>query len=98
MPALMRAGAHLNHAALYIVLLVQPVLGFLATNAWGFPLRWFDLVPIPSPVGLNEKLAETLSYLHWLGALALLVLLGMHIGAVIFHTFVRKDGLLARMA
>ena len=25
--------------ALYLVLILQPVLGFLATNAWGFPLR-----------------------------------------------------------
>jgi len=98
MPALMQVGARLNHAALYVVLIVQPTIGFLATNAWGFPLRWFGVVPIPSPVGPNEKLAEILSYLHWLGALALLVLLGMHIGAVVFHTFVRKDGLLARMA
>ena len=28
---------------------------FLATNAWGFPLVWAHLVPIPSPVGKNER-------------------------------------------
>lgn len=98
LPAVMRLGAGLNHAALYAVLIVQPVLGFLGTNAWGFPLLWFGVVPIPSPIGLNEKLAETLSLLHWFGALAMVLLLGMHVAAVIFHTFVRKDGMWARMA
>lgn len=98
MPGWMRLAARLNHAALYVVLVVQPVTGFLATNAWGFALRWFGLVPIPSPIGREEALAPVLSLLHFVGALALLVLLGMHLGAVVFHTFVRRDGILARMA
>ncbi len=98
LPAVMRLGATLTHLALYVVLIVQPVVGFLGTNAWGFPLRWFGVVPIPSPLGRSEALAPILSQLHWLGALAMLVLLGMHIAAVIFHTFIRRDGMLSRMA
>ena len=85
LPAVMKLGAAVNHAALYVLLIVQPVVGFLNTNAWGFPLAWFGLVPI-------------LSQLHWLGALAMLALLGMHVAAVVFHTFIRKDGMFARMA
>lgn len=97
-PGWMRLAAGLNHAALYAVLVVQPLTGFLATNAWGFPLRWFGLVPLPSPIGASEALAPILSQLHWIGALAMLALLGMHVGAVIFHTFLRRDGVWARMA
>ncbi len=98
LPAIMKLGAHLNHAALYVLLVVQPVLGFLGTNAWGFPLAWFGIVPIPSPIGRHEVLAPILSQLHWFGALAMLALLAMHIAAVIFHTFIHKDGMLSRMA
>jgi len=98
MPGWMALAAGLNHAALYVLLIVQPVVGFLATNAWGFPLRWFGLVPLPGPIGRHEALAPVLSNLHWLGAIAMAVLLAMHIGAVVHHTFFRKDGILARMA
>jgi cytochrome b561 len=97
MPALMKLAAAATHLALYAVLIIQPVVGFLNTNAWGFPFAWFGLIPIPSPIGRSEVLAPILSQLHFLGALAMLVLLGMHIGAVIHHTFIRKDGLLSRM-
>lgn len=98
LPAVMKLGAAVNHAALYVLLIVQPVVGFLGTNAWGFPLTWFGLVPLPSPLGRHEVLAPILSQLHWLGAMAMLALLGMHVAAVVFHTFIRKDGMFARMA
>ena len=98
LPAMMKLGANLNHLALYVLLIVQPVVGFLSTNAWGFPLAWFGVLPIPSPLGRHEVLAPILSQLHWFGALAMLLLLGIHIAAVIFHTFIRKDGMFARMA
>lgn len=97
MPGWMKLAAGLNHGALYVLMVVQPVVGFLATNAWGFPLKWFWLVPLPSPIGRHEVLAPILSQIHWLGALAMLALLAMHIGAVVQHTFIRRDGLLARM-
>jgi cytochrome b561 len=98
MPGWMKLAAGVNHGALYVVMLVQPVTGFLASNAWGFPLAWFGLVPIPSPIGRSEMWAPILGQMHFIGAIAMVVLLGMHVGAVIQHTFIRKDGILARMA
>ena len=98
MPGWQKGAAWLNHAALYVVMLVQPVTGFLASNAWGFPLRWFGLVPIPSPIGRSEAWAPVLGDIHFVGAVAMVVLLAIHVGAVIQHVFIRRDGLLARMA
>jgi cytochrome b561 len=98
MPGWMKLAATVNHGALYVLLVVQPVVGFLNTNAWGFPLRWFGLVPLPSPIGRSEALAPVLSNLHFVGAVAMAVLLAMHVGAVIQHQFIRRDGLLSRMA
>ncbi len=98
MPGWMKLAAGLNHGALYVVMLVQPLTGFLASNAWGFPVKWFWLVTLPSPIGRHETLAPILGQIHYIGAIAMIVLLAMHVGAVIQHTFIRKDGLLARMA
>jgi len=96
-PPFIRFAAHASHIGLYGLLLLLPVVGFLATNAWGFPLKVFGLLPLPSPIGKDEALAKVLSTLHWGGALAGALLLAGHVGGVIYHTFIRKDGLLRRM-
>lgn len=96
-PAFIRFAAHASHIGLYGLLFLLPIVGFLATNAWGFPLKLFGVLPLPSPIGKDEALAKILSTLHWGGALAGALLLAGHIGGVIYHTCVRKDGLLRRM-
>lgn len=97
-PGLIRLAATLNHLALYVVLLVQPILGLAATNAFGFPLDWFGLFRVPSPVGkLPDAQAGAINDTHWWVALALLVLLAMHIGGALYHGVVRKDGVARHM-
>ena len=96
-PAVFRLAAQANHALLYVVLLIQPVVGFLATNAWGFPLKWARLVAIPSPLGKDETLAPILSDLHWYGATLLLLLVGAHLGGALFHGVIRRDHVVQRM-
>ncbi|MCW3477321.1 cytochrome b [Limobrevibacterium gyesilva] len=96
-PALVRLLARLNHFGLYVVLLAQPVLGFLATNAWGFPFHWWGVLPIPSPIGRDEALAPILSALHWYGAMLLVTMVAAHLLGVAYHAYVRRDGLLRRM-
>ncbi len=96
-PAAIRVAAHTSHIALYVLLLTLPVIGFLATNAWGFPLSIFGVLPLPSPVGKDEALAKVLSAAHRIGALSIIALIGAHVAGVLYHTFIRRDGLLRRM-
>ena len=101
LPAPMRLAAETVHLALYAALIVQPVLGFLATNAFGFPMQgataYLGFIDLPRFMATNEPLATTLLAAHgWLG-LGIVALLGAHIGAVIFHQAIRKDGTLLRM-
>ncbi|HEX2825780.1 MAG TPA: cytochrome b [Burkholderiales bacterium] len=96
-PPAIRVAAHVSHAALYALLVIMPILGFMATNAWGFPLKVFDVLPIPAPYGKNEALAKTLSFLHLCGAIALISVIGAHLMGVIYHTFIRRDRLIHRM-
>lgn len=97
LPGAVRFAAHANHALLYTMLLVQPVLGFLATNAWGFPVTWAGLVHIPSPIGHDEHVAAVLSALHWYGAMTLLALIGAHLLGAAYHGLIRRDGVVQRM-
>jgi len=97
LPRAVRFAARTNHALMYAVLLVQPTTGFLAANAWGYPLTWVGLVPIPSPIGHDEAIAPYLSAVHWWGALLLLGLVALHMAGVAYHGVTRRDGVVRRM-
>ncbi|MCB8836627.1 cytochrome b [Aurantimonas sp. VKM B-3413] len=88
--------AGLNHALLYVALIAQPVFGFLATNAFGFPLDWFGLVTVPSPIGKSD-LAPTLMSVHVFLGWSILVLFALHIAGVLHHHLIRRDPMLERM-
>lgn len=95
--AWVRLLAGLSHSSLYALLILMPVTGFLATNAWGFPLKVFEVIPLPSPIGKDEELAKALSFTHWCGAVSMGVLLAAHLLGAITHRFVARDALARRM-
>ncbi|MFH5926384.1 cytochrome b [Roseomonas xinghualingensis] len=97
LPRAIRIAARANHSAFYLWLLTMPLVGFLATNAWGFPLRWFGLIPLPDPVGKNIPLAETLTAIHRLMAWTLGAMIVLHVFAALWHQAVRRDGTLRKM-
>jgi cytochrome b561 len=97
-PVALARLAEANHAALYALLLVQPVLGMLATSAWGFPPSLFGLLPLPVLIGEDQALAPILTSLHGWAALLLGLLVLLHAGAaLVWHGLIRRDGLLRRM-
>lgn len=98
-PALIRFGSRINHLALYALLLIQPVIGFLDTNAWGFPVKWFGLFTMPSPIGKQEEgIAQQFSDAHYAVALLLVALIAFHLLGAAYHGLIRRDGILKRMA
>ncbi|WP_185985023.1 cytochrome b [Aureimonas mangrovi] len=98
MPRWQKRLANTVHWALYAVLILQPIFGFLATNAFGFPLDWFWTIPLPSPVGENHALAPILMGVHVALGYTILALFVLHMAGVLYHTLLRRDGTLRRMA
>jgi len=101
LPGPMRMAATGVHHALYGALILQPLLGFFATNAFGFPMQgataYLGFIDLPKFMPVMEGLAKALLWMHqWLG-LGIVVLLVAHVGAVIFHQAIRKDDTLIRM-
>jgi cytochrome b561 len=101
LPRPMRLASGAVHGALYAALIAQPVTGFLATNAYGFPMQgataYLGLIDLPKFMETNVPLAGALSAAHgWIG-LSIVTLLVLHIGAVVFHQAIRKDDTLLRM-
>lgn len=91
-----RAGG-LVHGLLYACLILQPMLGFLMTNAFGFPLSWFGLVEVPSPLAAAPDLAPALKTAHGVVGWLILGLLALHLGAVFWHHLIRRDATLYRI-
>jgi cytochrome b561 len=100
-PKPLRLAAGTVHRLLYLALILQPVLGFFTTNAFGFPLRgetaYLGFIDLPKFMEANIPLAESLKMAHRVVGWSLIVLLVLHIGGVIFHQAIRRDGTLLRM-
>jgi cytochrome b561 len=100
-PLAMRRAASVNHWLLYAALITQPILGFVATNAWGFPLQgqtaYLGFIDLPKVMEKNVPLAEAVQAAHNTLGFAILALLVLHIGAAIFHQAIRRDGTLLRI-
>lgn len=96
-PPVQATMRYLVHFLLYVFLIIMPVSGFLATNAHGFPLVWFGLVNVWSPVGKAPEIAGIFSTIHAWSAWALLVLFGIHMAAVLYHHVFRRDETLLRI-
>jgi cytochrome b561 len=96
-PAIQQLAAHLTHWALYILLIVQGFIGWIATSAYRAPIKVFWLFELPPIWPVDQPYSEKMFVVHrWLG-IALALLVCMHIGAALFHHFVRKDDVLMRM-
>lgn len=97
MPAWQRRLAHLTHALLYGLLLALPLTGWLINSAANIPFRIFWLVPLPDLLAPDRQLAELFKTSHAVLIVLLLALLGLHIGAALYHHYRRHDGVLLRM-
>lgn len=101
LPGVLRLAATATHHGLYALLIIQPLLGFFATNAWGFPLQgqtaYLRLIELPKFMDASEGLAKVLSLFHTIGGYLFVVLLVAHVGGAIFHHAIRRDGTLMRM-
>lgn len=92
-----RKASTLVHLGLYGLLVATPVVGYLAATTRGHAPGMFDHVPLPTLMARNRDLAEVLQGWHeWL-AIAILVVVGLHVAGALFHHFIRKDGVLRSM-
>jgi len=96
-PAVQQLAAHLTHWMLYMLLIVQAFVGWIATSAYRAPINVFWLFELPPIWPVDQPYSEKMFALHRGLGIALALLICMHIGAALFHHFVRKDDVLMRM-
>lgn len=83
--------------ALYGLMFLLPILGWITLSATGDSIPFFGL-QLPALVGPNEQLAERSEELHEAIATIGYFLIGLHAAAALFHHYVRRDNTLVRMS
>ena len=82
-----RRLAALGHAAIYLLLLVVPLLGYLlaCTSPLPVPTLLFGFLPVPHAIGADRAAFALLRPLHMAAAILLVVLAAGHTAMAIRH-------------
>ncbi len=98
MPGWQKAMARVTQGGFYLLLIGMPLGGWAASSAAGRDISWFGLFNVPLlPLPADRELAGRFMDMHELGALALYLLLFLHIAGALKHHFIDHDNVLHRM-
>ncbi len=97
MPRHVQLLAHAGHLALYALMVVIPLSGWLMSSAKGVQTVWFGVLPIPDVLSRDKELGQLLEEVHSLLNWGLMALVVGHIGAALKHHFIDRDDTLTRM-
>jgi cytochrome b561 len=97
LPPLLDTVSRFAHLLLYDALIAIPVLGWANASARGWAGTLSGALPLPALASTGSNVGHAMGDIHGALAWVLLVLIGMHVGAALFHRFVRKDKVLQRI-
>jgi len=98
MSRLERRIASWSEYLMYALLLVQPLIGWAMLSAARYLITVYGPIDLPGIAPPNIALYELLRSCHEALAFLLFFTFTGHVGAVLFHTLVIRDGILDRMA
>lgn len=89
--------ARVTHALMYLLLALDPLLGWANASARDWTITVFGVAALPRVVAPKARIGMLAGGLHTFLAWTLLALIGLHVAAALYHHFVRHDGVLQRM-
>jgi cytochrome b561 len=93
---LIRLASHVGHRALYVLMVVIPLIGIPTLLYRGRGLD-FGLFQIASPFARTPEIFRPLTQFHEIASYGLIALAIGHALAAIYHQYVLRDGTLSRM-
>lgn len=94
---LTRSAAQVAHWGLYALMIFMPVSGYVFSGAGGHSVPWFGLFSWPIVVSQDKQIANFAQGLHYAGAWIIGGVLALHVLAVVWHRWVKRDEVLSRM-
>jgi cytochrome b561 len=90
--------AHASEVLLYTLLFALPLIGWGMLSAARFPIVLYGSLHLPPILPHSVMLYALLRKTHTVLAYLLFLAFIAHLGAILFHTLVVRDGLFSRMA
>ena len=97
MSQLQQVAATIFHFALYALMFLIPLSGWLMSSAKGFQTVWFGVLPIPDLLPKDKVVGDALKEIHQALNLLLIGILIIHVLAALKHHFIDKDNVLKQM-
>lgn len=97
MPRPQRIAAAAGHGALYLLILAQPITGWMMSSAANYPVTFFGWFQFPALLAPSEAAHEALEETHEVLFTVLVVVAVIHALAALYHHFWVKDDTLRRM-
>jgi cytochrome b561 len=98
MSTMERLAATASEYTMYALMLILPLVGWGMLSAARYPIVLYGPVHLPFILPQDAQLYAMLRRAHTILAYAFFLLFLAHLGAVLFHTLIVRDGLLRRMA
>ena len=98
LPAWQATAARLSHWLLYALMLAMPLIGWAMLSAGGYPIVFWQGLHLPPLVPHTPLLYAALRTAHGVLAYVLFATVLAHVGAALFHLWVRRDGVFQAMA
>jgi cytochrome b561 len=96
MPEWQRRLATANVRTIYVLLIFQPLSGYLSSSFSGYATRVFGL-PLPQWGWESPELNHIFNLVHAVSARALILFISLHLAGAAWHGLVRRDGVVRRM-
>ena len=93
-----RLAATASELAMYGLMLVLPLVGWGMLSAARYPIVLHGSVHLPFILPHNAVLYAVLRKVHTILAYLFFLTFMAHVGAILFHTLIVRDGMLKRMA
>jgi superoxide oxidase len=90
------ATAHVSEFAIYVLMVVMPLLGWLTLSGEGKPVPFFG-IQLPALIGENAALAKQFEDVHEFIGTVGYFLIAMHALAALGHHYIQRDNTLTRM-
>lgn len=98
MPKWQVIASQFTHLALYVLVIAMPAVGVLMSVYGGRPVDIFGVFQIPVFVTPDRSTARFYNDVHTDIIWPMIVVFTLaHIGAALFHQFIKKDNLIGRM-
>ena len=98
LPNVQKAAAKISHILLYALMFIMPLLGWAMLSAAPYPIPLIGRLSLPAIVSPDAALYARLRALHTDFALLFYAVILMHLGAALYHAWIRRDGVFQSMA